>query len=67
MARKTNTQKIHAGLTIILAREPNTSTSIHSDRIYAGTYCSKQYTATDRADLEALGWYEHEESWAFST
>ena len=67
MVRKTNTQKIHAGLAIIIAREPGTSADIHSDRIYAGTYDSKQYDATDRADLEALGWYECEESWAFST
>lgn len=64
---KTAAERLVAGMAIILKREPKTNIDIHDDVLFAGNAESSVYTTADKSELDALGWYSEEESWAFAT
>ena len=65
-AVRTNAQKLHMGLGIILEREPQAEVSGHGETLYAGSF-DGPYTKGEREQLAKLGWHEDEEAWAFTT
>jgi hypothetical protein len=59
-------KKIHDGLAVLLAREPNAECDIHNDRLYVGDETAS-LTAGDKAALRKLGWRVDEGSWSIAT
>lgn len=53
------------GVAIIYAAQPDASIAAEHDQIWYGY--SEETSEEDRAKLEALGWFESEDSWSFFT
>ncbi len=59
----TRVQKIHAGLSLIIAKEPDAGFAAEHDIIYCGT--PSLYSAEEKATLEDLGWLVDERMESF--
>lgn len=58
--------KIAEGIAIIIAKEPEAEACAVHDQLYFGA-CDGRYTPEERTRLDALGWFEDEDSWAIFT